>query len=190
MKIDTHTIEGPLLITPKLMRDNRGFFYESWNDNIFNKLLKDNNQEPVTFIQDNHSQSTQGVLRGLHYQLEPNPQGKLVRCISGKIFDVAVDIRRRSKTFMQSIGIILSSENHCQLWIPKGFAHGFLTLSRNAEVIYKVTDYWNKEAERSIKWNDPNLKIKWPIIENNSEVVSEKDSNAPLISTLSPKDLF
>jgi len=190
MKVDTQDIQGPLLFKPQLFQDSRGFFYESWNHKLFNQLLETNRQPPVTFIQDNHSKSSKGVLRGLHYQLEPNPQGKLVRCIAGEIFDVAVDIRKDSKSFMKWIGVILSSKNHYQLWIPKGFAHGFLTMSDNAEVIYKVTDSWNKQAERSLKWDDENLKINWPIPESTKILISDKDSEAPLISQVSSEDLF
>jgi len=190
MKSECQKIEGPLLLRPNLMSDERGFFYESWNQAIFNEILLENNQSPVQFIQDNHSKSIKGVLRGLHYQLEPNPQGKLVRCISGQIFDVAVDIRQKSKTFKQWIGVKLSSLNHSQLWIPKGFAHGFLTISESAEVVYKVTDSWNKKAERSIKWNDKDLNINWPILTKVKPLISEKDDQASLISKLSSDDLF
>ena len=190
MKAELLKIEGPLLLRPKLMSDSRGFFYESWNQKIFNELLRKNNQNPVQFVQDNHSKSIQGVLRGLHYQLEPNPQGKLVRCISGTIFDVAVDIRQKSNTFQQWIGVTLSSENHSQLWIPKGFAHGFLTMSDSAEVVYKVTDLWNKKAERSLKWNDKNLNIDWPILKKVKPLISAKDQQASLICQLSSDDLF
>ncbi len=190
MKAELQKIEGPLLLRPKLMSDSRGFFYESWNQEIFNELLLKNNQNPVQFVQDNHSKSIQGVLRGLHYQLEPNPQGKLVRCISGAIFDVAVDIRQKSNTFKQWIGVTLSSENHSQLWIPKGFAHGFLTMSESAEVVYKVTDSWDKKAERSIKWNDKDLGIDWPLSEEIQPIVSDKDSNAHEITQLKSCDLF
>tara|TARA_B100000945_G_C20280818_1_gene548520 strand:- start:157 stop:729 length:573 start_codon:yes stop_codon:yes gene_type:complete len=190
MKTELQKIEGPLLLRPNLMSDNRGFFYESWNQKIFNELLLKNNQNPVNFIQDNHSKSIKGVLRGLHYQLEPNPQGKLVRCISGQIFDVAVDIRKKSNTFKKWIGVTLSSENHSQLWIPKGFAHGFLTMSESAEVVYKVTNLWNKNAERSIKWNDKDLNIDWPILTTGQPLVSEKDDQALLISQLPSNDLF
>ncbi len=190
MKVIVQNIDGPLLFLPRVFKDDRGFFYESWNQTEFDKRLIQNKQNPVKFLQDNHSKSNQGVVRGLHYQLEPSPQGKLVRCISGQIFDVAVDIRQESHTFMQWIGVILSSENHKQLWIPKGFAHGFLTMSEQAEVIYKVTDSWNKEAERSIKWNDKNLNIDWPIIDNKEILISEKDDNAPYINQLSIQDLF
>ena len=190
MKAELQKIEGPLLLRPNVMTDNRGFFYESWNHKIFNELLLKNNQNPVKFIQDNHSKSIKGVLRGLHYQLDPNPQGKLVRCISGEIFDVAVDIRQQSNTFKKWIGVSLSSENHSQLWIPKGFAHGFLTISENAEVVYKVTDLWNKNAERSIKWNDTDLSIDWPSLTTGKPLISEKDGQASLISQLSFEDLF
>ncbi len=190
MKVDIQDIQGPLLFKPQLIKDPRGFFYESWNDKLFNQILAKNKQPPVTFIQDNHSKSIHGVLRGLHYQLDPNPQGKLVRCIAGQIFDVAVDLRKDSISFMKWIGVFLSSDNHYQLWIPKGFAHGFLTMSKNAEVIYKVTDSWNKEAERSIKWNDDNLKINWPIHESTKILISKKDSEAPLINEISSENLF
>tara|TARA_Y100001968_G_scaffold261630_1_gene249546 strand:- start:734 stop:1306 length:573 start_codon:yes stop_codon:yes gene_type:complete len=190
MKAELQKVDGPLLLRPKLMSDSRGFFYESWNQKIFNELLLKNNQKPVEFIQDNHSKSIRGVLRGLHYQLEPNPQGKLVRCIYGKIFDVAVDIRQKSNTFKQWIGVTLSSENHSQLWIPKGFAHGFLTISETAEVVYKVTDSWNKKAERSLKWNDKDLNIDWPRLTSGKPLISEKDEQGALISQLSSNDLF
>ena len=192
MKVDIQDIQGPLLFRPQLIQDTRGFFYESWNESLFNQLLASNQQPPVTFVQDNHSKSIKGVLRGLHYQLEPNPQGKLIRCIAGEIFDVAVDLRKDSKSFMKWIGVILSSNNHAQLWIPKGFAHGFLTLSQNAEVVYKVTDSWNKEAERAIKWNDENLKIDWPITdtERTQVLISKKDSEAPMINKVSSENLF
>ncbi|KGG21893.1 dTDP-4-dehydrorhamnose 3,5-epimerase [Prochlorococcus marinus] len=190
MKVDIQAIEGPLLFRPQLIKDSRGFFYESWNQALFNKLLESHKQPPVTFVQDNHSKSNKGVLRGLHYQLEPNPQGKLVRCISGKIFDVAVDLRKDSKNFMRWISVILSSNNNAQLWIPKGFAHGFVAMSENVEVLYKVTHYWNKQAERSINCSDNQLNINWPILENIERSISKKDSEAPMIADLSSKDFF
>ena len=143
-------IDGPLLIKPSVFQDKRGFFLESWNKKIFDKAI---NSE-IKFVQDNHSRSSKGVLRGLHYQLNPYPQGKLVRCIKGSIFDVVVDLRIQSKTFGKWSSAILSQLNHNELWVPEGFAHGFLTISDSAEVIYKTTNYWAKDFERSILWND------------------------------------
>ena len=168
--------KGLLLITPQIFNDNRGSFYESWNKSIFNKKI---NSE-VNFVQDNHSSSIKGVLRGLHYQTRPFPQGKLVRCTFGKIFDVAVDLRKNSKTFGNWFGVEISSENKKQLWIPEGFAHGFLTLSNSAEVLYKTTHYWNKDCEKSIRWDDKTLDIKWPLYKVNREfpLISIKDEEA------------
>ena len=147
------------LITPQMFGDERGFFFESWNQSRFDEAVG----APITFSQDNHSRSSRGVLRGLHYQLEPEPQGKLVRCPVGAIFDVAVDLRRTSSTFGQWVGAELSAENQQQLWVPVGFAHGFLTLSESAEVPYKASGYWSKACERSLRWNDPALEIAWPL---------------------------
>ena len=185
-------IEGPLLIKPKVFNDDRGFFMESWNSNDWKSILEKNKQEFNLFLQDNHSQSSIGVLRGLHYQLNPYAQGKLVRCISGEIFDVAVDIRINSPTFGKYVGEFLSSENFLQLWIPEGFAHGFLTISEKAEVVYKTTNIWDKNSERSIKWDDPSINIEWPEItlKNNKILISPKDSQAPLLSEVNSKDLF
>ena len=185
-------IEGPLLIKPNVFNDDRGFFMESWNSNDWKNILEKNKQEFNLFLQDNHSQSSIGVLRGLHYQLNPYAQGKLVRCISGEIFDVAVDIRINSPTFGKYVGEFLSSENYLQLWIPEGFAHGFLTISEKAEVVYKTTNFWDKNSERSIKWNDPSINIEWPeiILKNNQILISPKDSQAPLLSEVNSKDLF
>jgi dTDP-4-dehydrorhamnose 3,5-epimerase len=183
------TIAGPLLITPRSFGDDRGWFFESWNQNNFNEAVGEN----VVFSQDNHSRSVQGVLRGLHYQLAPEPQAKLVRSSLGTIFDVAIDIRRTSPTFGQWVGAILSAENKSQLWIPEGFAHGFLTLSAIAEVQYKARGFWNKTCERAIRWNDPTLGIEWPQSElNGAEVsLSEKDAEAPgLIEAGQSGDLF
>ena len=151
-------IEGPLLITPQMFGDERGFFFESWNQSRFDEAVG----APITFSQDNHSRSSRGVLRGLHYQLEPEPQGKLVRCPVGAIFDVAVDLRRSLSTFGQWVGAERSAGNQQQLWVPVGFAHGFLTLSESAEVLYKASGYWSKACERSLRWNDPDLAITWP----------------------------
>ena len=185
-------IEGPLLIKPNVFNDDRGFFMESWNSNDWESILEKNKQEFNLFLQDNHSQSSIGVLRGLHYQLNPYAQGKLVRCISGEIFDVAVDIRINSPTFGKYVGEFLSSENYLQLWIPEGFAHGFLTISEKAEVVYKTTNFWDKNSERSIKWDDPSINIEWPeiILKNNEILISPKDSQAPLLSEVNSKDLF
>ena len=185
-------IEGPLLIKPNVFNDERGFFMESWNSNDWKSIIEKNKQEFNLFLQDNHSQSSIGVLRGLHYQLNPYAQGKLVRCISGEIFDVAVDIRINSPTFGKYVGEFLSSENFLQLWIPEGFAHGFLTISEKAEVVYKTTNIWDKNSERSIKWDDPSINIEWPeiILKNNKILISPKDSQAPLLSEVNSKDLF
>ena len=160
------TIEGPLVFTPDIYSDSRGLFFESWNRKKYEENLPDTTQ----FVQDNHSESSQGVLRGMHYQIEPYPQGKLVRCTQGSIYDVAVDIRRDSKTFGKWGGVILSHENKKQLWIPRGFAHGFLTLSEAAEVQYKTDGFWDKDCERSIKWNDKNLNINRTCFELGHEI--------------------
>tara|TARA_Y100001968_G_C19380345_1_gene729974 strand:+ start:808 stop:1383 length:576 start_codon:yes stop_codon:yes gene_type:complete len=178
-------IEGPLLLKPKLINDSRGFFYESWNNKIFNSLVN----EDISFVQDNHSRSTKGVLRGLHYQLPPYPQGKLVKCINGDIFDIAVDLRSDSKSFSEWTGAMLTSNNHSQLWIPKGFAHGFITLSNYADVLYKVSNIWSKECERTIRWDDPTININWPKTGIDIQL-SEKDETAPFISQLNSNDFF
>jgi dTDP-4-dehydrorhamnose 3,5-epimerase len=183
-----------LLITPRLFADERGFFFESWNQRAFAQELDADGQPAVTeFVQDNHSGSSQGVLRGLHYQLPPHSQAKLVRCVLGEIFDVAVDIRACSPTFGQWVGARLSATNHYQLWVPVGFAHGFLTLSERAEVLYKTTDCWSRDCERAIRWDDPKLAIDWPPVECAFElkppVLSSKDAVAPLLADLSPQDL-
>ena len=180
-------VQGPLLLTPRVFGDERGFFFESWNQQAFNAAAGD-----TAFVQDNHSRSSRGVLRGLHYQLPPHPQGKLVRCVLGEIFDVAVDIRRSSPTFGQWVGAVLSADNKQQLWVPAGFAHGFLTLSEQAEVLYKTTDFWSRECERAIRWDDPRLAIAWPLeaLAGAEPQLSEKDGAAPLLAELSPADLF
>ena len=146
-----------LIIEPNVFGDDRGWFYESFNENDFSKAV----EKKITFVQDNHSLSKRGVLRGLHYQTE-NPQGKLVRVVSGVVFDVAVDLRQSSPTFGEWVGVELSAENKKQLWIPEGFAHGFLTLSDEAEFIYKTTNYWHPVSEQCILWNDPWLDVTWP----------------------------
>ena len=180
-------VQGPLLLTPRVFGDERGFFFESWNQQAFNAAAGD-----TAFVQDNHSRSSRGVLRGLHYQLPPHPQGKLVRCVLGEIFDVAVDIRRSSPTFGQWVGAVLSADNKQQLWVPAGFAHGFLTLSEQAEVLYKTTDFWSRECERAIRWDDPALAIAWPLeaLAGAEPQLSQKDVVAPLLAELAEGDLF
>jgi len=162
-------LEGLLMLEPNLIRDNRGFFFESWNEYKFNNIIN----EKINFVQDNHAYSFKNVIRGLHYQLEPFEQGKLISCSKGIIFDVAVDIRSNSPTFKEWGSVILDSERHNQLWIPKGFAHGYQVLSEFAHVNYKVTNYWSKEHESSIKWNDPEIGIEWPI--SKEPILSKKD---------------
>ena len=158
MKVTSTRIPDVLLIEPKVFGDDRGFFFESFNQKAFKEATGLN----VSFVQDNHSKSAKNVLRGLHYQIE-QPQGKLVRVTQGEVFDVAVDIRKGSKTYGQWVGLILSAENKKQLWIPPGFAHGFLTLSETAEFLYKTTDYYSPEHERCIIWNDTEIGIQWPL---------------------------
>ncbi len=157
MKITPLKIPDVLLIEPRIFEDARGFFFESFREDVFKKETSLN----VSFVQDNHSKSHQGVLRGLHYQIPPCAQGKLVRVIKGEVFDVAVDIRRSSPTFGQYVGEVLSEKNKKQLYIPIGFAHGFLTLSETAEFLYKTTDFYSSKHERSIIFNDVNLNINW-----------------------------
>lgn len=181
-----YEIRGPILIEPKIFGDTRGFFYESWNEEDWKQILNKFNQIYKPFLQDNHSKSIKGVLRGLHFQRDPLPQGKLVRCISGEIFDVAVDIRRNSESFGKWVGVYLNSTNQNQLWIPEGFAHGFLTMSDYAEVNYKTTNFWNKHYEDSIIWNDKTINIDWPLLDL-SEVslrLSEKDLKAQKLDDL------
>ncbi len=167
-----------ILFTPKIFGDERGFFFESFNYKEFEKAtgLKE------SFVQDNHSKSTNGVLRGLHYQSSPMAQGKLVRVVSGEVFDVAVDIRPGSPTFGQWVGEFLSEENKSQLWIPPGFAHGFITISETAEFLYKTTNYYSPKHEKCIIWNDPDLNIKWPY--DSTIIISEKDTKGILLRDL------
>lgn len=147
-----------LIFEPRVFGDERGFFMESFNQKIFEDAVG----QKIDFVQDNHSKSSKGVLRGLHFQKQPYAQGKLVRCVAGAVFDVAVDIRKQSSTFGKWVGVILSAENKRQLWIPEGFAHGFLTLEDNTEFLYKTTDYYHPEAEGSILWNDEDIGVNWP----------------------------
>jgi dTDP-4-dehydrorhamnose 3,5-epimerase len=161
MKIIPTAISDVLVLEPKVFADARGFFFESFNQAVFSQATGLN----VHFVQDNHSRSDKGVLRGLHYQIQ-QPQGKLVRVVRGKVFDVAVDIRRSSPSYSQWVGVELSEENQRQVWIPPGFAHGFLVLSESADFLYKTTDYYAPEFERSIVWDDPDIGIRWPIHED------------------------
>lgn len=172
-------IKGPLLISPQAFGDERGWFFESWNQRKFDRAMG----EAVVFSQDNHSRSVQGVMRGLHYQLSQEPQAKLVRASIGEIFDVAVDIRQGSATYGQWVGAHLSAENKQQLWVPEGFAHGFLTLSAVAEVQYKARGFWNKACERAIRWDDTTIGIQWPLDQlGTAEVsLSGKDADAPTL---------
>jgi dTDP-4-dehydrorhamnose 3,5-epimerase len=158
MNVIKTDIPEVLIFEPKVFGDERGFFFESFSQKVFEEAVG----YKVNFVQDNHSKSSKGVLRGLHYQLAPYAQGKLVRCVAGEVFDVAVDIRKDSPTFGKWIGVNLSADNKRQLWIPEGFAHGFLVLSDNAEFIYKTTNYYTPEYDRGIIWNDPTIGIKWP----------------------------
>jgi len=178
MKITPTQIPDVLLIEPRVFGDARGFFFESFNQKAFDAAT--GNKLP--FVQDNHSKSGRGVLRGLHYQLAPHAQGKLVRVVQGEVFDVAVDIRKDSKTFGQWVGVHLSAENKQQLWIPPGLAHGFVVLSETAEFLYKTTDYYAPQAERSLRWNDPTLAIDWPL--DGEPLLAEKDRNGHLFNEL------
>ena len=168
MQVTPTAIPEVLLIEPQVFGDSRGFFYESFNE----KRWRERTGLDRTFVQDNHSRSQQGVLRGLHYQIR-QPQGKLVRVVVGEVFDVAVDLRRTSPTFGRWVGMVLSAENKKQLWVPEGFGHGFLVLSTHAEFLYRTTDYYAPEHERCIIWNDPDLAITWPI--DSAPLLSAKD---------------
>ncbi len=180
---------GPLILTPNKFSDSRGFFFESWNEKNFNDIIS----RKVNFVQDNQSLSFKGVLRGLHFQKQPYSQGKLVRVISGKILDTIVDLRTNSNTFKQWASIVLSKNNRMQLWVPEGFAHGFITLTKSAEINYKTTQFWNKESERTIVWNDNSLNINWKLkeLKIKTPIVSEKDSQGKSFKYLYDKgDLF
>jgi len=177
MKVTALSIPEVLLIEPKVYEDNRGFFFESFNQDDFKK---ETNLSP-TFVQENHSKSIKGVLRGLHYQLPPKAQDKLVRVISGEIFDIVVDIRKGSSTFGKWIGEILTDKSKKQIWIPKGFAHGFLVISESAEIVYKTTEEYAPKYERCILWNDSELNINWRL-NGIKPILSSKDSEGVLIS--------
>tara|TARA_A100001011_G_scaffold165279_1_gene173954 strand:+ start:13944 stop:14519 length:576 start_codon:yes stop_codon:yes gene_type:complete len=178
-------IEDLFLIEPEIFRDSRGFFYESWNQKKFNNLVG----KETKFVQDNKSFSSKGVLRGLHYQKNPFAQGKLVSCDFGEIYDVAVDIRKGSPTFGTWTSAYLTSNNKNQLWIPCGFAHGFLAITDSVQVSYKTTEYWEKASEITILWNDPNLSIDWPISKFNLNT-SDKDSNGLILSKILEENLL
>jgi dTDP-4-dehydrorhamnose 3,5-epimerase len=174
MHITPTALPDVLLVEPKIFGDDRGFFFESWNRRAFAAAGID-----VEFVQDNHSRSGRGVLRGLHYQIE-HAQGKLVRVIEGEVFDVAVDLRRSSATFGRSVGYVLSAANRHMLWIPPGFAHGFVVLSESAEFLYKATDYWYPQHERTLLWNDPALGIDWPLA--GTPTLAAKDAAGRLLA--------
>lgn len=174
MNVIKTSIPDVLIFEPKVFGDDRGFFFESFNHQQFEAAIG----HQVTFVQDNHSKSSRGVLRGLHYQLPPHAQGKLVRCVAGEVFDVAVDIRKSSPTFGQWVGVRLSGENKRQLWIPEGFAHGFVTLSDTAEFLYKATNYYCAASDCGIQWNDNILAVEWPI-ESLKLTLSDKDKQQP-----------
>lgn len=169
MKIIDTEISDVKIIEPSVFGDERGFFMETWNQNKFEEYVCKRK-----FVQDNHSKSAKGILRGLHYQIE-NTQGKLVRVVTGEVFDVAVDMRKNSETFGKWVGVYLSAENKRQLWVPEGFAHGFYVTSESAEFVYKCTDYYNPAAEHSLMWNDLDIGIEWPITPGYQPLLSEKD---------------
>lgn len=178
MNVIKTSIPDVLIFEPRVFGDDRGFFFESFNQRVFEEAVG----RVVEFVQDNHSRSSQGVLRGLHYQLAPYAQGKLVRCVVGEVFDVAVDIRKDSPTFGQWVGVNLSAQNKKQLWIPEGFAHGFYTLTEEAEFLYKTTEYYVPESERSLMWNDPDIEIIWPM--KDKPLLSKKDISAKYLKDM------
>jgi len=177
MKVTPTRIADVLIIEPKVFGDERGFFLESFNQRVFNEALG----REIVFVQDSHSRSARNVVRGLHWQLAPKAQGKLVRVVQGEVFDVAVDLRDGSATYGQWVGEILTADNKKQLWIPPGFAHGFLTLSESADFLYKTTEYYSPEHERSLRWNDPSIGIVWPL--TGDALLSPKDSVAPFLAS-------
>jgi dTDP-4-dehydrorhamnose 3,5-epimerase len=172
MEFSATEIPDVLLVKPDVLGDPRGHFFESWEQRKFAAAGID-----AHFVQDNQSRSTRHILRGLHYQIR-QPQGKLVRVVTGAVFDVAVDLRRRSPTFGRWVGVVLSDENHHMLWIPPGFAHGFVVITEYADFVYRCTDFWSPAHERSILWNDPDLKVRWPIAQAVKPLVSPKDARA------------
>ena len=174
MKATPTALPGVLLLEPRVFGDDRGFFMESWNARTFGEATG----LDVAFVQDNHSYSTRGVLRGIHYQVV-RPQGKLVRVVTGSVFDVAVDLRRSSPTFGRWVGYELSAQNKLQMWIPPGFGHGFVVLSESADFLYKTTDYWIGQHDRTVRWNDPAIGIDWPL--QGEPILAAKDAAAPLL---------
>ena len=182
MKVTTTEIEGVLVFEPRVFGDERGFFMESFNQRAFDEAVG----RPVHFVQDNHSRSARGVLRGLHFQRAPHAQGKLVRVTQGSVFDVAVDIRRGSPSFGRWVGVELSGSNHRQLWIPAGLAHGFLVTSESADFLYKTTDYYAPQAEGALRWDDPDLAIAWPLeaLGGAAPSLSAKDVQAGTLADL------
>lgn len=179
MNVIETKIEGLLILEPRVFSDDRGWFMESFNQKAFEQILKERNLDIPQFVQDNHSCSQTNTLRGLHFQKAPYAQGKLVRVVQGKAWDVAVDIRPESKTYGQWVGVELSGENSKQFWIPEGFAHGFVALEDNTQFLYKTTNYYNRESEGAIIWNDPDLKIEWPVESSLELLLTEKDRMAP-----------
>ena len=184
MKLVPTILPGVVIVEPAVFGDDRGWFYESFNEARFNTALEDIGlPAPRRFVQDNHSSSKAGVLRGLHFQLPPHPQGKLVRVVRGAAFDVAVDIRRGSPTFGHWVGVELNDENKRQLWIPAGYAHGFLALQDDTHFLYKTTDVWSRDCERGIVWNDPEIGIEWPALAGlSAPLVAPKDAAAPRLA--------
>ncbi len=182
MKLLPTALPGVLVVEPAVFADDRGWFTESWNAARFDALLAEHGQPAAVFVQDNESVSRRGVLRGLHYQLPPHAQGKLVRVVAGTAFDVAVDIRRASPTFGRWLGIELSAANRRQLWIPPGFAHGFIALDDDTRFVYKTTDYYARDCERAIRWDDPAIGIDWPLPAGvAARLLAAKDAAAPTL---------
>jgi dTDP-4-dehydrorhamnose 3,5-epimerase len=183
MKLTSTRIPDVVVVEPALFRDDRGWFMESFNEQRFRDGLKALNlPQPRPFVQDNHSVSQRGVLRGLHYQMPPHAQGKLVRVVQGRAFDVAVDIRKGSPTFGQWVGVLLDTVTHKQLWVPEGFAHGFVALEDGTQFLYKTTDYYAKDCERAIVWNDASIGIQWPL-DGLAPALAPKDAAAPTLAT-------
>ncbi|MFV5494889.1 dTDP-4-dehydrorhamnose 3,5-epimerase [Acinetobacter towneri] len=178
MRVEKTKMNGLLILHPQVFGDERGWFMESFNQQCFEDALKALNLPIPTFVQDNHSCSQKGVLRGLHFQREPYAQGKLVRVVQGRAWDVAVDIRPESETYGEWVGVELSAENKTMFWIPEGFAHGFLALEDNTQFLYKTTNYYNKESEGAIIWSDTTLKIDWPLNKVDKVILSDKDTNS------------
>ncbi|MFO1251321.1 MAG: dTDP-4-dehydrorhamnose 3,5-epimerase [Inhella sp.] len=179
MNVIETALPGVLILEPKVFGDARGFFTESWNEARFNAAVG----SEVRFVQDNHSRSSRGVLRGLHFQRAPHAQGKLVRCVAGAVFDVAVDLRQGSATFGRWVGVELNADNHRQLWIPAGFGHGFLTLSDSADFLYKTTDYYAPQAEGCVRWDDADIGIQWPDV-GVAPMLADKDLKGQALKDL------